>query len=120
MHVNMDINKHINKEHIPPLERISPNLLKVNTALCAHAQAYSKEASEIISSNIPSGKDIIPWLQKNESVDGWILRHMLPRGISFSTNEFLATQRECFSDNNLVMTRLDKHFATEFNKLRPV
>jgi GR25 family glycosyltransferase involved in LPS biosynthesis len=120
MHVNMDINKHMNKEHIPPLERISSNLLKVNTALCAHAQAYSKEASEIISSNIPPGKDIIPWLQKNESVDGWILRHMLPRGTSFSTNEFLATQRECFSDNNLVMTRLDKHFATEFNKLRPV
>lgn len=102
-----------------PLERISENLLKVNVALCAHAQAYSRETAEIISSNIPAGQDIVPWLQRNESVDGWLMRHILPRGKSFSTNEILATQKECFSDNNLVITRLDKHFVTEFNKLKP-
>jgi hypothetical protein len=102
-----------------PLERVSENLLKVNVALCAHAQAYSREVSEIVSANIPAGQEIIPWLQRNESVDGWLMRNILPRGKSFSTNEILATQKECFSDNNLVITRLDKHFVTEFNKLKP-
>lgn len=103
-----------------PLERVSENLLKVNVALCAHAQAYSREAAEIISANIPAGQEIIPWLQRNESVDGWLMRNILPRGKSFSTNQILATQKECFSDNNLVITRLDKHFVTEFNKLKPL
>ena len=48
------------------------------------------------------------------------MRNILPRGKSFSTNQILATQKECFSDNNLVITRLDKHFVTEFNKLKPL
>lgn len=121
MHVNMEINRYINKEHIPPLERVGANLLKVNVAKCTHAQAYSREAAEIIVSNIPPlhGQNIVPWTEKNDIIDQWILRHMLPRGRSFSTNEFLATQRECFSDINLVIARMDKYFVTEFNKLRP-
>ena len=121
MHVNMDINRHINKEHIPPLERISPNLLKVNVAKCTHAQAYSREAAEFIVSNIPllDRQNIIPWTEKNDIIDQWILMHILPRGKSFSTNEFLATQRECFSDINLVTAKMDKYFVTEFNKLKP-
>lgn len=118
MHVGYGFD--ISRPNDIPLERVSKNLLKVNVALCAHAQAYSREAAEIISSNIPAGQDIIPWLQRNESVDGWLMRHILPRGKSFSTNEILATQKECFSDNNLVVTRLDKHFINEFNKLKPI
>jgi len=118
MHVGYGFD--ISRPNDIPLERVSANLLKVNVALCAHAQAYSREAAEIISSNIPASNEIIPWLQRNESVDGWLMRHILPRGKSFSTNEILATQKECFSDNNLVVTRLDKHFINEFNKLRPV
>jgi len=102
------------------LERVDENLLKVNVALCAHAQAYSREAAEIVSANIPAGQDIIPWLQMNESVDGWLMRHILPRGKSFSTNEILATQAESFSDNNLVVTRLDKYFVDAFYKYRPI
>lgn len=103
-----------------PLTRIDKNLLRVDVALCAHAQAYSREVSEIISSNIPAGQEIIPWLQKNESVDGWLMRYILTRKKSFSTNEFLATQRTCYSDNNLKITALDKYFIDAFYKYRPI
>jgi len=117
MHVGEKMDN--NRPNQIALERVDKNLLKVNVALCAHAQAYSREASEIISANIPEGQAIIPWLQTNESVDGWLMRHILPRGKSFSTNEILATQSESFSDNNLVMTRLDKYFVEAFYKYRP-
>lgn len=117
MHVGEKMDN--NRPNQIALERVDKNLLKVNVALCAHAQAYSREASEIISANIPEGQAIIPWLQTNESVDGWLMRYILPRGKSFSTNEILATQSESFSDNNLVMTRLDKYFVEAFYKYRP-
>jgi GR25 family glycosyltransferase involved in LPS biosynthesis len=118
MHVGEKMDN--NRPNQIPLERVNQNLLKVNVALCTHAQAYSKEAAEIISSNIPAGQEIIPWLQRNESLDGWLMRNILPRGKSFSTNEILATQAESFSDINLVMTRLDKYFVEAFYKYRPI
>jgi len=108
-----------NEKHEKPLERISPNLLKVNCALTTHAIAYNNSSYKILLDSIPEGLDIIPWQMQNESYDGFLMRHFLSKNKAFCSNEYLATQRESFSDINLGQASHGKAIMENFYKFRP-
>jgi len=109
----------IKRPNVPPLERVDENLLRVNTCQCAHAQGYNSNIFDFILENVATPDETLEWLMRNESIDGWIMRNIQTQGYCFSVNEIIATQRVSYSDNNLVMTRLDQHFVDQFYKHRP-
>lgn len=103
-----------------PLERITPNLLKIKSALTTHAIAYNSSAFKPILDHIPEGLEIINWQARNESYDGFFMRYFLSQNKAFCTNEYLATQRDSFSDINLGKATYGKAIMENFYKMRPV
>ena len=108
-----------NEKHEKPLERISENLLKVNCALTTHAIAYNNSSFKILLDTIPDGTDIVEWQMKNESYDGFLMRNFLSQNKAFCTNEYLATQRDSFSDINLGQACHGKAIMENFYRFRP-
>lgn len=102
-----------------PLERVGPNLLKIKSALTTHAIAYNSSAFKLILDYIPEGSNIINWQAKNESYDGFFMKHFLSQNKGFCTNEYLATQRDSFSDINLGNATYGKAIMENFYKMRP-
>ena len=102
-----------------PLERVSPNLLKIKSALTTHAIAYNSSCFKLILDHIPGGLNIINWQAENESYDGFFMRHFLSQNKAFCTNEYLATQRDSFSDINLGNATYGKAIMENFYKMRP-
>ena len=103
-----------------PLERVGPNLLRIKSALTTHAIAYNSSSFKSILNHIPEGVDIINWQAENESYDGFFMRHFLSQNKAFCTNEYLATQRDSFSDINLGNANYGKAIMENFYKMRPV
>lgn len=108
-----------NEKHEKPLERVSENLLKVNSALTTHAIAYNNSAYKILLDTVPEGLNIIEWQIKNESYDGFLMRNFLSKNKAFCSNEYLATQRDSFSDINLGQASHGKAIMENFYKFRP-
>ena len=102
-----------------PLKRVSPNLLKITSALTTHAIAYSYTCYDKLLNQVPLGLDFLPWMLKNESFDGWLMREFLNKNNCFCPNEFLATQRDSFSDINLGQATFGKGIMENFYRLRP-
>lgn len=102
-----------------PLERITPNLLKINSALTTHAIAYNNIVYSKILDVVPRGLNFLPWMLQNESFDGWLMRHFLHKNNCFCTNEYLGGQRDSFSDINLGEASHGKDIMKNFYKFRP-
>ena len=102
-----------------PLIRVSPNLLKIKSALTTHAIAYNHTCYDKLLNQVPIGLDFLPWMLKNESFDGWLMREFLHKNNCFCPNQFLATQRDSFSDINLGQATFGKGIMENFYRLRP-
>jgi len=102
-----------------PLERVGLNLLRIKSALTTHAISYNSSAFKPILSYIPEGLDLIHWQARNESYDAFFMRHFLSQNKAFCTNEYLATQRDSFSDINLGNATHGKPIMENFYKMRP-
>jgi GR25 family glycosyltransferase involved in LPS biosynthesis len=102
-----------------PLERVSPNLLRIKSALTTHAISYNNVVYSKILNLVPRGLEFLPWMLQNESFDGWLMREFLHQNNCFCPNEYLATQRDSFSDINLGPTTFGKGIMENFYRLRP-
>lgn len=102
-----------------PLIRVSPNLLRIKSALTTHAISYNYTVYNKILDLVPRGLDFLPWMLKNESFDGWLMREFLHKNNCYCPNEYLATQRDSFSDINLGHTSFGKGIMDNFYRLRP-
>ena len=78
----------------------SDNLIKANTAFCAHSLAYSKSGIEKILNilKIENCDDALFFAKEEESYDWFLVRHFQYMNNCFAVDELLCEQRAGFSD----------------------
>lgn len=83
-----------------PLEFIQDGILRLRGGLATHAICYNSSIYDILLNEIPEPEGIINWLIRQESADGYILRHIQPKEEfkCYTTDPMLCIQRPSFSN----------------------
>lgn len=83
-----------------PAERLSDNLIKVNTGFCTHSLAYSSKGMDKIlkSFKVNSESDILYFSREYESIGWYLVREFQYKNNCFAPNELLSSQAAGFSD----------------------
>lgn len=81
-----------------PIQKYSKNLLKLNSCHTTHAMAFNSYFYDSFLNQAPDIDSITQWSIKNEIIDVYLSKKVLPKNNCFITNELLVLQSEGFSD----------------------
>lgn len=85
---------------VPPIEKWSPNLYKLNSCHTTHAFSANNKIYDLILEKAPSfeNESIIKWYNENTAIDIYFSKHILPKNKCFTSNPLLSLQRPSFSN----------------------
>lgn len=100
-----------------PLEVVQEGVLRLRGGLATHAIAYNSSIYDVLLNEVPGPEEIIPWLMRSESMDGWILRNIQPKEEykCYTTDPMLCTQRGSYSDIDNKFVDYSQNLINNFN-----
>lgn len=85
---------------VPPIEKWSPNLYKLNCCHTTHAFSVNNKTYDLILRGCPNmeNESLIKWHNENEAIDVYFSKQILSKNKCFTSNPLLSLQRPSFSD----------------------